>query len=64
MSFKLALQTVEKEVSNIRKSYTDYISDGRCSDWGEYTSHVAAIAALDRVTQTLEDILANRDTVD
>ena len=64
MSFKLALQTVEKEVSNIRKSYTDYISDGRCSAWGEYTSHVAAIAALDRVTQTLEDILANRDNID
>ena len=64
MSYKLALQDVKKAVQNIRHDHTEYISEGRCSDWGEYTSHVAAIAALDRVTQTLEDILANRDSVD
>ena len=64
MSYKLALQDVKKAIQNIINDHTDYISEGRCSDWEEYIRHVAAIAALDKVNLSLEDILALRDTVD
>ena len=64
MSVKLALQTAQNAVLDIRISYTEYVAEGRCSNWDEYIRSAGAISALDRVSMALEDLIADRDSID